>query len=446
MLERIFKLSEHRTHVRQECLAGLTTFLTMAYIIFVQPVILSKDFMGQPTGLDFGGILLATCLMSAFATIAMGLYANYPIALAPGMGENFFFVSVIMTLTALGHTDAWQIALGITFIAGVLFFILSLFSIREMIINALSPSLRNGIAVGIGLFITFIGFQHAQLITAKPGTMIGLNAHFASPATAVFALGLIVTSVLQVRRARGAILWGIFAATILALCLGQIHYNGFFGFPQIKESMILKMNLSAALSLVCLPFIFVFLFMDVFDTIGTLMGVAETAGFIKDNKIPRVKRVLLVDSAATAAGACFGTSTVTSYIESAAGVAFGGRTGLTSIAVGILFLIALFFSPIIGMIGNYPPITASALIIVGLMMMGNIKKIDWKDYSESIPAFLTMVGIPFCYSIADGLALGFISYPLIKLLSGQGKSVNALMYLMAGILLLYFIFVRTQAG
>jgi AGZA family xanthine/uracil permease-like MFS transporter len=228
MLEKFFKLSERQTNVRQECLAGLTTFLTMAYIIFVQPVILSKDFIGQPTGLDFGGVLLATCLMSALATMAMGLFANYPIALAPGMGENFFFVSVIMTLTALGFVNAWQVALGIIFIAGVLFFILSLFSIREMIISALSPSLRNGIAVGIGLFITFIGFQHAQLITAKPGTMIGLNTHFASPATAVFALGLIVTSVLQVRRVKGAILWGIFAAAILALCLGQIHYNGFF--------------------------------------------------------------------------------------------------------------------------------------------------------------------------------------------------------------------------
>ncbi|MCX5681022.1 MAG: NCS2 family permease, partial [Candidatus Omnitrophica bacterium] len=242
------------------------------------------------------------------------------------------------------------------------------------------------------------------------------------------------------------ILWGILAASILALILGEIHYAGFFGLPVIKESMIFKMDIRAAMSLVCLPFIFVFLFMDVFDTIGTLMGVAETAGFVKDDQIPRVERVLMVDSAGAVVGACFGTSTVTSYIESAAGVAYGGRTGLTSIAVGVLFLVSLFFSPLVGMIGKYPPITASALIIVGLMMMVNIRKIDWQDYSESIPSFLTIIGIPFCYSIADGLALGFVSYPIIKFFSGKGRSVNGLMYVMAVILLLYFIFIRARLG
>lgn len=446
MLEKFFKLSHHQTSVRQELVAGLATFLTMAYIIFIQPTVLTKDFLGQPTGLDFGAVLFATCLVSALATIVMGLYANYPIALAPGMGENFFFVSVIMALTTLGIPNAWQAALGIVFVSGVLFFLLSFFSIRQMIINALSPSLRNGIAVGIGLFITFIGFQNAQIITAKPGTLVGLNTHFVSAPIGVFSLGMIVSSVLQVKKVRGAILWGIFSGTVLALFLNEINFTGVFGLPHIKESLFFKMDLKAAVSLVCLPFVFVFLFMDVFDTIGTLMGVAETAGLVKNNKIPRLERFLMVDAGSAVAGACCGTSTVVSYIESAVGVAYGGRTGLTNIATGVLFLAALLFSPLIGMIANYPPITAPALVIVGLMMMGNIKKIDWQDYSESIPSFLTIIGIPFCYSIADGLALGFISYPIIKFLSGKGKGVSWLMYVMAAILLLYFIFIRAHIG
>ncbi|HOD12548.1 MAG TPA: NCS2 family permease [Candidatus Omnitrophota bacterium] len=446
MLSQFFKFQDHQTHFRQEVLAGLTTFLTMAYIIFVQPAVLSKDFLGQATGIDPQAVLLATCLAAAFGSIVMGLYANYPIALAPGMGENFFFVSTVVALTGLGMANAWQVALGIVFISGCLFFFLSVLRLREMIINALSPSLRNAIAVGIGLFITFIGFQNAQIIIAKPGTMVGLNTHFTTPAIVVFTAGMIATAVLQIRKVRGAILWGIGTSSVVALCLGQVQYNGFWGLPQITTPAAFRMDLIAALSLKCLPFIFVFLFMDVFDTIGTLMGVAETAGFVKDNTIPRVNKVLIVDSAATVVGACLGTSTVTSYIESAAGVAYGGRTGLTSIVVGVLFLVALFFSPVIGMIGHYPPITACALVVVGLMMMTNITKIDWKDHSESVPSFLMIVGIPFCYSIADGLALGFISYPIINFLSGRGSKVSALMYIMAATLLLYFIFVRTHIG
>ncbi len=446
IINNFFKLTENKTTIKKEILAGLTTFLTMSYIIFVQPAILSKDFAGNPTGLDFGAILLATCVISAMATIFMGIFANYPIALAPGMGENFFFVSVIMSLTALGFSNAWQTALGIVFISGVLFFILSILRVRELIINAISPSMRNGIAVGIGLFITFIGFQHGKLIIAKPGTMVGLNTHFASPDIAVFAIGLIVTSILMARRTKGAILWGILVSSVVAFLFGCITYNGFIGFPNIEQPIAFQMNLKSAMSLVCIPFIVVFLFMDVFDTIGTLIGVAEAAGFIKNNKIPRVRRVLIVDSVATAAGACLGTSTVTSYIESTTGIAFGGRTGLTSVAVGFFFLIALFFSPLIGMIGNYPPITAPALVLVGVLMMQNIKKIQWDDYSESIPSFLIMIGIPFCYSIADGLALGFISYPFIKFLSGRGKEVSWLMYLMSAVLIAYFILIRAKVA
>jgi len=446
MFDRIFGLSQNKTSFRTEVLAGLTTFLTMAYIIFVQPAVLSTDFTGQPTGLDFEAVLLATCLISGLTTIFMGIYAKYPIALAPGMGENFFFVSVIMSLAALGFASAWQVALGIVFISGVIFLILSILGLREAIINSISASMKNGIAVGIGLFIAFIGLQHGGLIIGKSGTLLGLNNHFMSADIAVFFCGLVVTSVLHARRVHGSILWGILVAAIVAFLLGKIKFSGIFGFPQIQQQVAFRMDIKSALSLTCLPFIIVFLFMDMFDTVGTLIGVAEQAGFMKENRLPRATRVLVVDAAGTVGGACLGTSTITSYIESATGVAFGGRTGLTSVTVGLLFLFALFFGPLIGMIGNYSPITAPALIIVGVMMIQNVRKIDWDDYSECIPAFLTMIGIPLFYSIADGLALGFISYPVIKFLSGRRKDVRWLMYVMGIMLIIYFIFVRTKLG
>lgn len=444
MLERLFRFSELKTHVRTEIFAGITTFLTMAYIIFVQPAVLSTDFAGNPTGLDYGAVLFATCIISACSCIFMGLFTNYPIALAPGMGENFFFVSVIMSLSALGIENAWQVALGIVFISGVVFLLLTLMRLREAIIASISMSLRNGIAVGIGLFITFIGLQHGNLIVAKPGTMVGITNHFLSADIAVFLFGLIVTGVLHTRKIHGAILWGILSAAALALALGKIHFEGIFGLPAIHHAIAFKMDIRSALTVTCIPFIIVFLFMDMFDTVGTLIGVAESGGFMKGNTLPRANKVLIVDAVGTVAGSCLGTSTVTSYIESATGIAYGGRTGLTSVVVGILFIVALFFGKLIAMIGQYSPITAPALIIVGAMMIQNVSKIDWDDYSESIPAFLTMVGIPFCYSIADGLALGFISYPIIKVLSGKRKDVTALMYVMGALLVLYFIFVRTK--
>lgn len=444
MLEKIFHLRSQNTSVKTEILAGITTFLTMAYIVFIQPAILSVDFSGRPTGLDFGGVLLATCLISAATTIFMGIYANYPICLAPGMGENFFFISVIMALSGMGIVNAWQVALGIVFISGVLFLILSVLPVREAIINSISLSMRNGIAVGIGLFITFIGFQHGGLIISKPSTMVGLPANLLSHDIAVFAFGLIVTSVLRARGTNGYILWGIIASAVLAILLGEVNYVGLIGWPEIHQTIALKLDIKTALNLSCWPFIFVFLFMDVFDTIGTLMGVAETGNLIKDNKLPRANRVLLVDSTGTMAGALFGTSTVTSYIESVTGIAAGGRTGLTSIVVGFLFLISLIFGPFISMVARYLPITAPALILVGTMMLQNVRKIEWDDPSEYIPAFLTMVGIPFCYSIADGLAIGFISYPIIKFLSGKRKDISWVMYIMMFILLWYFIFIRSR--
>ena len=470
MLERFFRLSENRTSARIEMLAGLTTFLTMAYIIFVQPAVLSGAMFGMKTGMDFGAVTTATCLSAALATAIMALYARYPIAQAPGMGQNFFFVfSAIPAATAAGYSNGWEVALGTVFISGVLFLVLSLFGLREMIFDSVSPSLKNGIAVGIGLFIAFIGLQNTGLIVKDPGTAVKMNAHFASPDLLVFFCGLLLTAVLHARRVRGSILWGIAAATALTaamkLALPQMpslansplvaesmltkrfeFAHGIFALPPSLAPTFLKMDLRHALSAPMWPFIFVFLFMLVFDAIGTLIGVAEQAGFMRDNKLPRARQAMLSDAVGTVAGAALGTSTVTSFIESAAGVEQGGRTGLTGLAVAALFLLALFLSPLIAMIGSYPPITAPALVVVGAMMCRNVTKIGWEDYSESVPAFLTLLGIPLSYSIADGMALGFISYPIIKLFSGRGREVRWLTYLLAAVLIAYFIFVRGRMG
>ncbi len=447
-LEKTFRLSENNTTVRIEILAGVTTFLTMAYIIFVQPAVLSKDFAGQPTGLDTGAILLATCLAAAIATVFMGLYARYPIALAPGMGENFFFISTIMAMSAMGFANPWQTALGIVFYSGILFLILSVTRVREMLLNAISPSMRNGIAVGIGIFIAFIGLKNGGIVVAKPGTLVGLNTNFLDHSVladiTVFLAGLLVAGGLYARNVRGSILWGILASAVTAMMFGKLQISSVFGLPDLDKSAIFKMDLVGALTLKALPFIFVFLFMDMFDTIGTLIGVAEQAGFVKDNKLPRANKVLLVDAAGTVAGACLGTSTVTSYIESAAGVAYGGKTGLTSVTVGILFLVALFFAPLISGVGSYLPVTACALVIVGALMMKNVMKIDWQDASEAIPAFLITIGIPLTFSISDGLAIGFVTYPVVKLISGKGRSVNAMMYIVAAVIIAYYAAVRIR--
>jgi len=469
ILDRLFKLSGNGTNVRTELLAGVTTFLTMAYIIFVQPAVLSGKMFGIDTGMDFGAVTTATCLSAALATAVMAIYARYPIAQAPGMGENFFFVfSAIPAATAAGFANGWQVALGVVFVSGVLFLILSLVGLRELIFNSVSPSMKNGIAAGIGLFIAFIGLQQSGVIIKDPGSAVKLNAHLASADSIVFFIGLMTTAVLHARRVRGSILWGILVATVLT-CLFKIALpqmpSAISAAPEVTESMLmkrfelakallapppslaptfLKMDVVHALTAKMLPFIFVFLFMLTFDAIGTLIGVCEQAGFMRDNKLPRAKQAMVSDAIGSVAGATLGTSTVTSFIESAAGVEAGGRTGLTGLVVAALFLFALFFSPLIAMIGSYPPITAPALAIVGAMMMQNVTKIHWKDYTESIPAFLIIIGIPFSYSIADGLALGFISYPVIKGGSGRGREISWLTYLLAIVLVLYFVFVRTK--
>jgi len=369
-----------------------------------------------------------------------------------------------------GSATAWQTALGVIFVAGVLFLILSLLGVREMLLSAISPSMRNGIAIGIGLFIALIGLEKAGLVVPNPATCVTLNPHFASPDVIVFFFGLLLTAGLHARRVRGSIVWGILAATLLAIGLkaalplmpeglsqsalvkGSALYerfeiaDGLVAAPPSLTPTLLKLDIIGALSMSMAPYILIFLFMDVFDTLGTLIGVSEQAGLIKENKLPRARQALLSDAAGTVAGAVMGTSTVTSFIESASGVEQGGRTGLTALAVAVLFLAALLFSPVIAMVGSYPAITAPALVVVGSMMMRNVTKIDWSNYAESMPAFLIIIGIPMTYSIADGLALGFIAYPVIKLLAGQGRDVKWLMYFMAVVLVLYFVMIRAQTG
>ena len=440
MLERLFKIKERQSTVRIELMGGLATFMTMAYIVFVNPAILSIDPAGNPTGLSADAALLATCLAGFVATVLMGVYANFPIAQAPGMGENVFFATVVAALAAQGIENAWQVTLGIVLIAGAIFLILSLLKFRKAIIDAISPSMKNAIAVGIGLFIAFLGLKNGGLFIADPVLAVRFNTQILQTNILIFLVGLFFTAVLHVRRVRGSILWGILVTTIISLIFGQVRYEGLIGLP--AEHAFFKFDLLGALTLRALPFIVVFLFLDLFDTVGTLIGVSEQAGFIKDNQLPGANRALVSDAVGTVVGACSGTSTVTSFIESAVGVEYGARTGLANVATGFLFLLALFFTPLVGMVGKYPPITAPALVLVGAMMVRNVTKIDWEDYSEAIPAFLIILGIPLSATIADGLALGFIAYPVIKLFSGKGREIHWLMILVALIFILRYTIIR----
>lgn len=467
MFDRFFRLRENGTSVRTELTAGLVTFLTMAYIIFVQPAVLSGKMFNMDTGMDFGALTAATCYSAAIGTLIMGLWARYPVALAPGMGENFFFVfTAIPVAAAAGYAVPWQAALGAVFVSGLLFVAVSLVGARKLLMDLISPSMKHGIAVGIGFFIAFIGFQNAGLILKDPGTAVKLNPRFDSPDLIVFFVGLFVMAGLYARKVRGAILIGLAVATALAVGLKlwlpfapawiadakvvkdsilaqrfQIATSVVSAPPSVLPTLF-KMDIAAAFSLPMLPIVIIFLYMAVFDTIGTLIGVGQQAGLLRDNQLPRVERAFLADSVGTVAGAAMGTSTVTAFIESAAGVEHGGRTGLTAVATAALFLVAPCFAPLVVMVGGYPPITAPALVLVGAMMMGSVTRIDWDDPTEALPAFLTVLGIPLCYSIADGLTLGFISYPIIKLLSGRGREVGVLMYGLAAVLVCYFLFVR----
>ena len=447
MLEKIFHLSENGTDLKTEVTGGIVTFLTMSYIIFVNPAILATF---NNTGMDFNAVMVATCLSAALATVIMGLYANYPVAQAPLMGENAFFAATVVVSMGI----PWQVALGAVFISGILFLILTFAKVREAILDAVSPCLKHSIAAGIGLFIAFIGLQQGGIVVSNPITMVAMGK-LQSPCALLTILGVIIISVLMIRKVKGAILWGMLVSTIIALLSGMIKpdlSHGIIGalvsLPPSLSPTFLKLDIISALSVSIIPIIVVFLFMLVFDTIGTLIGVTQSAGLIKDGKLPRADRALLSDAVATTVGALLGTSTVSSYIESATGVSQGARTGLSNMVVGLLFLLALFFSPLVRLVGGgilvggvvYNPITAPVLIIVGCLMLANLTKIQFDDYTESIPAFLTLLGIPLTYNIAYGLALGFILYPLLKLLGGKRKDVSLLVYIVAIILALGFYF------
>jgi AGZA family xanthine/uracil permease-like MFS transporter len=444
MLERFFHLKENNTKVSTEILAGITTFMTMSYIIFVQPTVLSI------CGMDFGAVMVATCIASAIGTFMMAFLTNYPIALAPAMGHNFYFVFTV----CLAMGISWQVALGANFISGVLFLILSFWGLRETIVNAVPSSLKNAIAVGIGLLIAFIGLEWSGLVVARSGTIIGLTDKIGNPAVLLSVFGIIFIAAFMALRIKGAILWGIIINTILALFLGLTRYPG--KIVDVVPSMsttFLKLDILGVFSdlKTFITVIFVLWFLDVFDSVGTLIGIGEQAGFIKDGKLPKAKQALLADAVGTCAGTLMGTSTVTSYIESASGVSAGGRTGLTNIVTGILFLLALFFYPVVKMVASpyeitkgvkLYPIIAPALIIVGSLMMTNVRKIIWDDVTESIPSFLTIIIMALSFSITEGIAFGFISYVSLKLVSGKPREIHTLIYIFAVLFLLRYIFLK----
>ena len=439
-IEDFFRLKDFNTNLRTEIIAGLTTFMTMAYIVFVNPAMISQ------TGMDFGAAMMATCISAAVATIMMGLYANYPIALAAGMGENAFFTYTVCLTMGI----SWQVALGCVFIEGIIFIILTLTKIRQALIEAIPASVRYGTACGIGMLIAFVGLIDAGLVVKHPATLVTLGDIISLP-TIQAIFGLILTSALLVKNIKGAMLWGILITAVVGIPLGIVKYQGLASMPPSMMPTFLKMDVLGAMKLGLLSIIFIFLFMDIFDTVGTLAGVSELGGFMKHGKLPRVGRAMLTDAVGTCVGAACGTPTVTSYIESAAGIASGGRSGLASVITGLMFLAVLFLSPLVKMIGGgymtdrgalLHPVTASALIIVGSMMLHSITKIDWKDYTESIPAFLVIVMMPLTFSIATGIAFGFISYAALKLFTGRGKEVSWLVYLLAALFILRFVYLK----
>jgi AGZA family xanthine/uracil permease-like MFS transporter len=430
-LERIFRLAEHGTNVRTEVVAGLTTFMTMAYIIFVNPAILAD------AGIPFDAALFATCVSAAAATLIMALAANYPFALAPGMGLNAYFAytAVPFIAAASGAEDAWKIALGAVFLSGCIFMVLTFTRIRVMIINAVPQAIKVGIAAGIGIFIAMIGLQDAGIIVANENTMVWLG-NLKAPSTLLATFGLVFTAVLMARKVKGAILFGIVVTTVAGIVFKVIPVpDRIVGIPD-AGSTFLALDVGGALKIGLLNVVFVFLFIDLFDTMGTLVGVGERGGFMVDGKLPKANRALFADAGGTLVGSVLGTSTVTTYIESAAGISEGGKTGLTAVVVAVLFLAFIFIGPAAEMVPKAA--TAPALIIVGSLMMAVISRVSWESPDEAIPAFLTMISVPLTFSIANGLAIGFISYPLIKAFSGRWKEVNVIVYVLAALFVLRF--------
>jgi AGZA family xanthine/uracil permease-like MFS transporter len=431
LLERIFHLQENQTTVRRELFAGLTTFMAMAYVVVVNPKILSE------AGMPADGVLFATCLSSALATLVMGLWANYPIALAPGMSLNAYFTySVVMQ-----RGVPWQTALGVVFLSGVLFLLLTLTKIRERIVNDIPDSLKYGTAAGIGLFIAFIGLRSAKLIIANQATLVTFGK-VSEPEVLLAVAGLLLTAILMARRVSGAILMGIVAVAIAGIPLGLNHWPAHFLSLPHPAGTFLKLDIAGAAKIGLGELVFVFFFVDLFDNVGTLVGVCEQGGFLRDGKLPRANRALFADAFGTIAGAISGTSTVTSYIESAAGVAAGGRTGLGNVLIAVLFVVAMFCAPLVAAVPAYA--TAPALILVGALMCGAVARVEWNDFTESFPAFMTLIATPLTFSIATGLSLGLLSFTFLKVASGRYQEISPLIWILSALFLCRYAFLGSE--
>ena len=427
MFEKLFAFNPKETTVRTEITAGITTFLTMAYILAVNPNILGE------TGMDKGALFTTTVLMSALPTIFMALYAKLPLALAPGMGLNAFFAYTVCLV--MGYS--WQFALTAVFLEGLVFLLLTVTNLREKIVDVIPNALKNAISAGIGLYIAFIGLQGAGIIVNNDATLVSLG-NLTTGSALLGAIGIIVTSVLLVKNVKGALLWGILATTLIGIPLGVTQINGVFSTPPSIEPIFMQFEWSQIFTKEMVIIVFTFLFVDLFDCIGTVIGVANRAGMIKeDGKIPHLKEVFMVDSISTAAGAVMGTSTVAVYVESAAGVNEGGRSGLTAFVTGICFLLALFFAPLF--LAIPAAATTPVLVLVGLMMMSSVLKINFNDYAEAIPAFICVLLMPLTYSISEGIVLGHLSYIFINLLSGNYKKMTIGMYILAAFFLIKFL-------
>ncbi|WHY01460.1 NCS2 family permease [Neobacillus sp. DY30] len=418
----MFKLKENQTSTKTELLAGITTFFTMVYIVVVNPVILAD------AGVPFEQVFTATIISAVVGTLWMALFANYPIAIAPGMGLNAYFA---YSVVGGGQNINYETAFAAVFIAGIIFVILSLTPFREKLIDAIPDNLKHGITAGIGLFIAFIGLRLTHIITAHPTNLVGLG-DLRAPSALLAIVGLAVTLILMALRINGALFFGMIITGIIAFLTNQLSFDqGFVSLPSLPEGLIVGNPLTALTDVIqhsLYAVVFSFILVTIFDTTGTMIGVANQAGLMKNGKLPRARQALLSDSVATSIGAMFGTSPTTAYIESTSGVAAGGRTGLTSLTVAILFILSAFFGPLVSAVSGISAITAPALIIVGSMMMGSIAKIKWNELDEAFPAFLVILSMPLTSSIATGIALGFISYPLLKIAKGKWREVHPLLY------------------
>lgn len=429
-MEKWFGLKEKGTTIGTEVLAGVTTFLTMVYIVIVNPGILSE------AGMDFHGVFIATVLASIIGTLFMGLAANYPIAIAPGMGLNAYFAYSVV----IGGGISWQTALGAVFVAGIIFVILSLTPFRYMLLDAIPSDLKHAITVGIGLFITFIGLQNAGIVTASPATLLTVG-NLTEPMTLLTIIGLIITLVLKAYRVKGYLFFGMMITAVIAYFMGLLEWpSAIVALPSGLSETAMQMDIGGVFTHGLYAAVFTFLLITLFDTTGTMLGIAEQAGLLKDGKFPRARGALLADAVGTTAGAALGTSPTSAYIESGAGVAVGGRTGLTAVVVSLLLALTLFFSPLVSALASVPAITAPSLIIVGFLMIGAVQKIEWSEFEIAFPAFLIIVLMPLTYSIATGIGVGFITYPLLMALRGKWRKVHPIFYLFAVLFLIQLAF------